>query len=153
MAESFVRLASPLLRFVSMTASLLQRLVAVGAIKGFHIASVGAVACAPLFRARIVGLSLGRCDNRRRRGSCRDGRSAPYAADEIAAVDSAGAVFVSSHFSSSEPPNSVGRSSKLLIPGPGSGKHCETFRLDLQQKPSEAADVPVKARRSRCFQI
>src|SRR6478609_1228964 len=95
MAESFVRLTSPFLRFVSIAASLLQRLVAIGAIERLHVVTVAVVAGLSLFRAGVVSFRIGRRDN----------RTASQGADETAAVDSVPAFFVSLHSFLLGPPN------------------------------------------------
>src|SRR5438270_1564625 len=97
MAENLVRLGSPFLRFVSIAASLLQRLVAIGAVESLHVGAVGAVARLPLFRAGIVGFSIGRRDNRRCGSRGGDSRTASKGADETAAVHAGPALFVSLH--------------------------------------------------------
>src|SRR5215213_7568599 len=82
-ACSLLRLASPLLRLISMAQpSLLERLVAVGAVEGLDVIGL-AVARLRLVIAGVVGLCLGGCD-RRRRG--RNRRRAADGAQEVAAV-------------------------------------------------------------------
>src|SRR5829696_239694 len=82
-ACSLLRLASPLLRLVSMAQpSLLERLVAVGAVEGLDVIGLP-IACLRLILARVVGLRLRRGE---RRGRRRDRGRAAHGAEEIAAV-------------------------------------------------------------------
>src|SRR5215216_2217749 len=84
-ACSLLRLASPLLRLISMgRTSLLQGLVTVGPIEGLHVIGL-AIAALCLVGPGIVGLRFRRPD-RRRCGRDRDRRRAAEVAKEVAAV-------------------------------------------------------------------
>src|SRR3712207_6462231 len=74
-AWSLPRLVSPLLRLISMAASLLQGLVAVGPVEGLDAGAVRLVAGLRLLLAGIVGLGLARRHGRRDRGGRNRGRS------------------------------------------------------------------------------
>src|SRR5688500_10069492 len=84
-ACSFPFAASPLLRLVSMgQPSLLERLVAIGAVEGLDVIAL-AIAGLRLLAAGVVGLRVGGGDGGRCGGHCHR-RSAAHGAEEVAAI-------------------------------------------------------------------